>query len=103
MKVYIVEISKGQYSDHSTYVSGVFDDRDVADKYADDITKYYESAKELEAPYSNDDYLESKLTNKQDEEYSSWQTLHYDANDFNNAYVTEHEINTKEPIFTKPI
>ena len=93
MKLYLVEISSGQYSDHVSFVSAVFDNKELAEKYAKAICDYYNSTQESYPPYPEEDYYSDGLTPEQDEEYSSWLNRKYEGDDFNGAYVREYLLN----------
>lgn len=99
VKIYLVENSLGQWSDHRSYVSAVFDNKIDADVYATKIGEFYENIKRSEPPHNPDDYLE--LNEEKYKELSEWQNLKYEADDFNSAVVIEMEVGEIEKRFAE--
>lgn len=103
MKVFVVTISKGQWSDHSDTLSAVFTDRAVAESYCEKIKSFYTENIPDEPPYPEEDYIDDdKLTEDQQEEFRKWLDKKNDAYDFNSAYVTEFLLDFPEPQYIQP-
>lgn len=103
MTIYTVKIDKGQWSDSHNWTSAVFDTKEAADKYAEDVTKYYKDTESIPAPYTDREYYDNKLTEEQDIEYERWESRKEDASDFNFARVEEFLLNFPEPKYYEKV
>lgn len=102
MKLYIVTISMGQWSDHHEDLSAVFDNKELAEKYCHQIKEYYElPLSELSFP-DEDYYEDGKLTEEQEAEHTTWFWRKNEKEDFNCTQITEMQINFPDQKYLQP-
>ena len=85
---YVVECSAGSWDDYHTWIAGIFPDAFSAERLKDEITNKVEIAKNIPAPYKEED-LEF-LTEEQNDIFHKWWNENNDAYEFNSAKVNEY-------------
>ena len=93
MIVYVVIVSTGEWKDKSKDVDSVFSDKEQAMLRCFTITNYHTQMINSTSPHSEEDYYENKLSEQEDAEYASWQSLVNVSNDFNCVTIEEYELN----------
>ena len=99
MKLFALEINKGQYDDAVNWTEGVFSTIEKLEEYKSKYIENIERIKQLSCPIDEEIYNQPKwYMNVSDEDYDKveeWLTKVNDAKDINNYRVIEFELDQK--------
>lgn len=93
MKVYIVIERWGTYEDRYEKINSVWLNPIDAENRKKKIIDDNYIMVNMPAPYSEDDYINERLSEKQDEDYNNWQQNKWAAEDAHEPNVEEYEVN----------
>jgi hypothetical protein len=89
-KVYVIECSKGNWSDSAWWIGGVFTDPQKAEKEKERMNLEQKENNTLECPIKK--HIE-EMNDEELEIYTKWNDLINDAEDWNPAKVVEYTLN----------
>lgn len=91
-KVYVINCSKGSYDDYYVWIGGIFTDKKIAEDTCKKLNDEQAANLLIPNPVSDEDFHEG-MDEKTLNLYCEWDKINSLAGDWNNATVSEIELN----------